>query len=240
MDLRDYLKLLRKRWWIIALVAVIAAGSAYAFSKVQTPIYRSAIKLSIEPSRASDYGQTLAIKNVLRLYVQQLSTRKMAQQVVNQLQLDISPDALLGKVSISPDEADYTITIETKDPLGGQAQRISQTFAELFVQDRQIHNLEVQQQDRILTSIVDNASAPDLFSPKTSINVLAGAVLGALLGVVVVFAIEWLESDIVRSSEDIERYLGVPVIGSIPTITSRDVKAANAPQPRFAFWRRVS
>ena len=224
MDLRDYLKILRKRWWIIVLVAVVAAGSAFAFSKAQTPIYRSAVKLSIVPARPSDYGQTLAIKNVLRNYVQQLTTRKMA---------------LLGKVGVVPDEADYTISIETKDPLPSQAQRISQTLAELFVQERQIRNLEVAQQDRILTEIVDNASDPDLFSPKTSINVLAGAVLGGLIGVVIVFALEWFESDIVRSGEDVERYLGVPVIGSIPTISARDAQAASAPRPRLAFWKRA-
>ncbi|TMC56526.1 MAG: hypothetical protein E6J26_07195 [Chloroflexi bacterium] len=239
MDLRDYLKILRKRWWIIVLVAVVAAGSAFAFSKAQTPIYRSAVKLSIVPARPSDYGQTLAIKNVLRNYVQQLTTRKMAQQVVNRLQLDIAPEALLGKVGVVPDEADYTISIETKDPLPSQAQRISQTLAELFVQERQIRNLEVAQQDRILTEIVDNASDPDLFSPKTSINVLAGAVLGGLIGVVIVFALEWFESDIVRSGEDVERYLGVPVIGSIPTISARDAQAASAPRPRLAFWKRA-
>ena len=239
MDLRDYLKILRKRWWVIALVAVIAVGSAYAFSKTQPVIYRSAIKLSIEPSRASDYGQTLAIKNVLRNYVEHLRTRRMAQKVIDHLQLDIKPEALLGKVAIDPDEANYTIQIEAKDMSAAEAQRIAQTFAELFVQERQIKNLEVDQRDRILTSIVDSATAPEIFSPKTSINMLAGGVLGALLGLVILFVLEWLESDVVRSHEDIERFTGVPVIGSIPTITTREAGAADAPRPGFAFWRRA-
>ena len=38
MELRDYLKILRKRWWIIALVALIAVASAYVFSKTQPTI----------------------------------------------------------------------------------------------------------------------------------------------------------------------------------------------------------
>jgi capsular polysaccharide biosynthesis protein len=41
-------------------------------------------------------------------------------------------------------------------------------------------------------------------------------VFGALLGVVVVFLLEWLESGVVRRSQDVEKYLDIPVIGSIP------------------------
>jgi protein tyrosine kinase modulator len=239
MDLRDYLKIIRKRGWIIVLLAVIAVASAYGFSKAQTPIYRSTIKLSVEPSRASDYGQTLAIKNVLRNYVEQLRTRKMAQKVVDQLQMDIAPETLLGIVSIDSDEANYTIQVEAKHPLKEMAPKIVETFANLFVQQRQIANLAVDQQDRILTSIVDSATAPELFSPKTSINMLAGGVLGALLGVIVLFVIEWLESDIVRSNEDVERFIGVPVIGTIPTISERETASGATARPRLAFWRRA-
>ena len=239
MELRDYIKVLRKRWWVIALVALIAIGSAYGFSKTQPTIWRSTIKLSIEPSRGSDYGQVLAIKQILRNYALKLTSGLMAQHVVDKLQLDIPASALLGKVAVSPDEADYTIAIEAKDQDAGTAVKIVQTFADLFVQERQLKNLEVAQQDRILVSIADNPAPPDIFSPKTSINMLAGGVLGALLGVIILFALEWLESDVVRSSEDVERYIGLPVIGSIPTITTREAAPGSAARVRPAFWNRA-
>jgi hypothetical protein len=43
--------------------------------------------------------------------------------------------------------------------------------------------------------------------------------------------LEWLESDVVRSGEDVERYAGVPVIGLIPTISAREEAARRAPAP---------
>jgi capsular polysaccharide biosynthesis protein len=239
LELRDYVKVLRKRWWVIALVALIAIASAYGFSKTQPTIWRSTVKLSIEPSRPSDYGQVLAIKQILRSYAQKLTSGIMAQKVIDQLQLDIRPETLLSQVAVSPDEADYTIQIEAKDQNGATAVRIVQTFAELFVEQRQIENLVVNQQDRILTSVADNPAAPDIFSPKTSINMLAGAVLGALLGVIILFALEWLESDVVRSNEDVERYIGLAVIGSIPTITTREAAPGAATRARPAFWNRA-
>lgn len=239
MELRDYLKILQKRWWIIVLVAAIAAGSAYGFSKLQDTIYRSSIKLSIEPARSSDYGQTLAIKNVLRNYSDQLTTRKMAQRVIDTLQLDIKPDALLGRLAVDPDEANYTIQIEARDRNGGTAQRVAQTYAELFVNQRQIANQERDQTDRILVSILDDARAPEVYSPKTSVNVLAGGVLGGLVGLIILFVLEWMESDVVRSNEDVERYAGVPVIGAIPTIGARQPRGSSAGMARLAFWKRA-
>jgi capsular polysaccharide biosynthesis protein len=48
------------------------------------------------------------------------------------------------------------------------------------------------------------------------INTIAAAIFGALIGIIIVLALEWIESGVFRRSEDIERYLEIPVIGSIP------------------------
>lgn len=54
--------------------------------------------------------------------------------------------------------------------------------------------------------------------PRTVLNTLAGAVLGALLGMVIIFILEYLESAIVRRREDVERALSLPVLASIPDL----------------------
>jgi len=240
MELREYLRILRKRGWIILLVAVIAAVSAIGFSKIQTPVYRASIKLTVDPARLADYGQTLAVKNILRNYSEKLRTRKMAQRVVDRLQLDIPAPALLEKVSVDPDEANYTIQIDAKDYDPDVARQIVQTIAELFVQDRQAANLEVDQRDRIDVRILDSALAGELFSPKTRVNALAGGIFGVLLGGIILFTLEWLESDVIRSAEDVERYIGVVIVGSIPTITTRETTVPAMARPaRRWFWRRA-
>jgi capsular polysaccharide biosynthesis protein len=221
MQLQDYARILLKRGWIILLLAILAAGSAYGFSKLQTPVFRSTVTLSTVPSRPSDYGQTLAIKNLLRLYVQQMQSPQLTQQVIDKLQLDVTPQKFVSQVNFNADESTLTITIEARHPLPATASKMAQTLAEVFVSYHNQENLQINQSDRVLTDII-NFTSPDIFSPKTSINVLAGAILGALLGVILVFVLEWLDSDIVRTTEDIERVLGTTVLGSIPTITERD------------------
>ncbi len=220
MQLQDYARVLLKRGWIIILLALLAAGSAYGFSKLQTPIYRSTVTLSAVPARPSDYGQSLAIKNLLRNYVQQMQSPAITQPVIDKLQLDVSSDKFVSQLNFSADESTLLITIEARHPLTKIAPSMAQTLAETFVSAHNQENLQIDQRDRILITILRNATSPEIFSPKTSINMLAGAVLGALLGLIVVFVLEWLDSDIVRTVEDVERVIGVTVLGSIPTIAA--------------------
>jgi capsular polysaccharide biosynthesis protein len=55
-----------------------------------------------------------------------------------------------------------------------------------------------------------------LDSPKTTINTAAGGVFGALLGLLVIFALEWVESGVMRRADDVTKYLDISVIGTIP------------------------
>lgn len=230
MDLREYGRVLIRRGWIVIVVAIIGAAAAYGFSRIQTPIYRSTITLSAEPSRTTDYGQSLAIKNLLRLYSQQLQTKTIAQQVIDQLQLDISPEKFLGGVEVSPNEADLTIMVAVKDANMDMVPRMAQTLAENFVIFHQQANLQMDQNDRILVNLLDNSTPPEKFSPKTTINVAAGGILGALAGVIAIFIIEYIQSGYIRKPEDIERVLNLTVLGTIPTITVKDSVPKQTPQ----------
>ena len=218
MQLQAYARVLLKRGCIIVLLAIIAAGSAFVFSKLQTPIYKSTVALSAVPSRPADWGQTQAIKNLLRLYVQQMQSPMLTQPVIDKLQLDVSPQKFVSYLSMSADEADLIVKIEARHALPATAAKMAQTLAESFVSFHNQENLQIDQRDRVLVSILSNSTSPEIHSPKTSTNTLAGAVLGALIGVLIVFALEWLESDIMRTAEDVERHIGVTVLGAIPTI----------------------
>ena len=68
--------------------------------------------------------------------------------------------------------------------------------------------------------MVDTATY-GLHTPRTRINVLAGAILGLLLGGTVVFVLEYLESNIVRRKDDVERFLNLPVLAAIPADDTR-------------------
>jgi capsular polysaccharide biosynthesis protein len=90
------------------------------------------------------------------------------------------------------------------------------------VEDRDAWNQQQDKRDRVEVSIVDNVYnlGYQQYSPKTSINVLAAGLFGALVGVLVIFFLEWLQTDVIRSAEDIERAIDVTVLGAIPPTTT--------------------
>lgn len=217
MQLRDYLDVLRKRGWIIVLVAIITAAGAFAFSKVQTPIYRSSIKLNVIPARL-DWGLQQVIKAMMRNYAGQIQSRKNLSEVINRTQLDVTPEQLAENIKVSPIESDLLMQIDVDDYDPVLAAQIAQTTAEVFVEKINVFMLEQAKDDRVEVSIRDDAQMGLLHRPKWKVNTAAGIAFGALIGALVVFILEWLESDTIRTSEDIERHIGIAVMGIIPAI----------------------
>ena len=117
MELTDYLRILRQRGWIIILVAVLTAVAAFGFSKMQTEVYKSNLNLWVNPARL-DFGQTQAVKELLGGYESWMASSLRAKEVIDQLQLDMTPEELLGSVAFASDSLRRTvqITVKNTDP----------------------------------------------------------------------------------------------------------------------------
>ena len=215
MELSDYLRILKQRGWIIVLVALLTAVAAFGFSKMQTEMFESNLKLLVSPSR-TDFGQAQAAKELLGSYEQWLISSYRAQAVIDELGLDMTAPALLADVKVASDISSYVIrmTVENSNP--DLANDIATTWGSLLIQRQNDRNDTLRKEDRITIEYLDDARA-GLSSPKTKINTAAGFVFGALVGILVIFGLEWYESGIIKRPEDVDRYLDVPVIGNIPS-----------------------
>jgi capsular polysaccharide biosynthesis protein len=216
MELQQYIRIVRRRGWIVVLLALLTAVAAYGFSKAQTTIYEANVKLTVRPARA-DWGLSNTVGALLRSLAGDITTHTFLQKIIDREQLDTTTDDLLnGKTVFVKDEAsDFTITINVRDPNDQVAVQMVNAIAQLFVQERTAWNELQDKTDRIDVEIRDPARTASVYSPKTKINVAAGGVLGALIGTVIVFVLEWLQAGVIRSLEDMDR-LGVPALGAIP------------------------
>jgi capsular polysaccharide biosynthesis protein len=234
MEITDYLKILRKRGWIILAVAIVAAASAFVFSKLQTPIYSASVKLSVVPARATDWGSSNTLKDLLRNYAENIRTHTTSAEVIDRAQLDMDTTTFLSKFFVNPDSSTFTLELEARDRDPEVAMAMVDTMAKVFAEDREQWNQEQDKRDRIEIKMLDSVYnlGFEQYSPKTRINTLAGGLFGALVGGLVILFLEWLEMDIIRTSEDVERATGVTVLAAIPPISGDTMPPAREKKHR--------
>src|ERR1700690_1573802 len=130
MNLMDYGRILLRRGWIVLLLALIAAGSAYFLSSRQTSQYRAVQFVLIQPAR-TDNGLTLAVIQLMNSYKVYLDSSERAQDVIDTLKLDLLADDLLGKTQIQPNRDNLTLEIDVTLPDEQMAVDVARTWGNL-------------------------------------------------------------------------------------------------------------
>jgi succinoglycan biosynthesis transport protein ExoP len=214
MELADYARILRKRWWIVVVAVVMTAGSALGFGQLQRREYTSTVEVIIEPARP-DLGLTQSTKWLLRTYMTVADSNKWAQKVINDLDLSMTDQELRGNVHFAALDDRMVIQIEVEDSDGDQANRIAQAWADRFVQWRNEQNAEQRKEDRVFAELRDPPTYDQSWPPRRSILLSAGAVFGLVIAGVVIFFLEWLEAGVIRTPQDLQQ-LDLAVVGAIP------------------------
>jgi capsular polysaccharide biosynthesis protein len=215
MTIQEYLRILRRRGWIIVVALLLAAAAAYGISALQTEIYRATVFVSTVPARP-DWGLGNTAKDLMRNFADNLQTPEVAQQVIDRAQLDKNPYDLLGNLQIEPDSSTFTVKIQARDRDGEVAKLIALTVADEFVEERTAYYAQLDKSDRIEVKIRSRAIGYEQIQPKPLMNGVAGAVLGLLFGIALVLLLTWLEADLLRTPDAVERTLSLPVLGAIP------------------------
>jgi capsular polysaccharide biosynthesis protein len=204
------------RWgWPILALALLGAVAGVTLTSIREPVYRARTRIAVEPARGSDWGQTQAIREIMRGFSEDIATLRMATEVNAREQLDLPPDDLLSKLDAAPNESIYEIYVDVKDADEEVARQVSRAWAALFVEERATANLELDQQDRILTRLRDHTVA-ELWAPKLLPNVLAGLAIGALIGAAALYALHLSKSGRINTPRDAAQASGTAVIGIIP------------------------
>ncbi|KXK48304.1 MAG: hypothetical protein IT298_10715 [Chloroflexi bacterium] len=213
MLLSDYLRALARRWWLIVLVAVIAAVGAYVLTSRQPAVYRSTQLVLIQPSRA-DFGLTEAGRLLLNSMVVYLDSSLIAQQIIDDLQLPTNAQTLMDNKTIAPDTLRLVVQIDVDngDPAAGEA--IAEAWGQALVDYRSRQNQTVAREDRVLALLPDRPTTTQV-APQPMLLTAAAAVLGLIVGVALALALESVESVIVRRREDF-RADGINLLAVVP------------------------
>lgn len=230
MDLRDYLAILRQRWFSVLLITVLVVLAAGLVTAQATPQYASTTRLFVTTSQSADEGQALQGSQFsmqrVKSYADLVTQNEITQRVVSQLDLDETPAQLASKITAEAALDTVILNITVTDASPERAQRIAEKTAEVFVD--YVKGLETPpgaDQPTIKTTVTNQATISDTpVSPQPVRNLGLGLVLGLLLGAGVAVLRETLDST-VKTQAQLEQLAGAPTIGSIPF----DSKATDAP-----------
>ena len=220
IELRDYLNILRKRWWLILLVALGAAGGGYLYSRAQTPLYQTTVSLLVRPSRPDNGLIEFARKNI-NTYTSGLQSRDFVNRVLTSTRNggkldDLTADTVLGRMKVQalPDNLQVNMTLDDTDPQ--RAADLANALADVYSTEQNGLAQQSQSSDKVFLQQLDTALPPDRpYQPRTLLNTGAAALLGLVLGLILAFALEFTDTTL-KTADDVQRYLALTTVGLIP------------------------
>lgn len=219
LQVSDVLRVLRRRFFVVLLVMCICAGIALGLSFLQTPVYQSSIKILVGQSQgiARDPAQATNLQLLTLTLGEAVATYPVAQAVVQDLDLDISPRDMIANMNVEVVTTTQFIDVSYTDTDPRRAQWIANAIGDTF--SEQVSDVSPKVSG-ITATVWESAVVPQApISPNPLRNILIGIVLGSMLGVGLAFLFDYLD-DRWQSPEEVERISGVPTIGVIPEIAT--------------------
>ncbi|MFZ9857332.1 MAG: YveK family protein [Roseiflexaceae bacterium] len=229
MRLSEYIRIIRRRILVIMLAVMVTAVAAYVFSKLQEPLYRSEASYLVVPNR-NDNGLSIVLTNNMNSYKQLALARPQIEKISAQLQLDRSPEWLLEHISIQANADDRKMIVQVDYPDIDMAPRLANAVGENMAALVSSLNDGLEGTDKINMRITTPATPPQLYRPQTRINVLAGAFLGLIIGLLLAFVLDAID-DTLKNTDDVERHVGLTILGAIPASNVSNDRRTNARKP---------
>src|SRR5215203_2157817 len=197
LSFRDLIAILRKRVWLILLIALLIAGGAFGLTMMQTPMYQASTKILVgqEPGAlGTPQGNVWTpdlINQLTKTLVEGARSRPLAEDAIGQLGWEMSPDAFLGNVTAEQVASTQFINVSYQDTSPERTQQAANAIGDAF--SRWVSEINPSSVN-IYATVVEEAQMPQApVSPKPFRNGLVGLGVGLILGVGIAILLEYLE-----------------------------------------------
>src|SRR4051794_5946392 len=188
MNLRDYVRILRLHWRVIAAGLLLGGALGAVLSALTTPVYQSSATLFISTPDSSGvagaYTGSLFTQQRVKSYVNFVSSPTVAQTVVGNLGLPMTAGTLASKVSANAPLDTSLINISVTDPSPERAKQLAQGVADSFSKLATRLETAPGAPSNVKITVVRPAEVPGApIKPRTKLNIALGALVGLGLGV---------------------------------------------------------
>jgi capsular polysaccharide biosynthesis protein len=219
LSLGALFRIFQKRLWVMVLVVTSLTGTVVGFTLAETPQYEASIKILVgqENGISATAQEGPALQAMTLTMAEAVNSRRVADAVIQELNLPITPESFLGSLSVEPITDTQFIRVSYVDTDPQRAERVVETVGSVF--SDQISKLSTQDSandSAITVTVWERAVAPSApISPNPVRSGFLALVLGGMLAIGLALLLEYLD-DRWHSSEEAEAISGVPTLGSIP------------------------
>lgn len=222
IDLKEIFMYLYNHLYVLIISALIGAMAFYLVSSlVLDKEYVSSTRIYVlnqQDQQNVTYTDLQTGTQLTKDYAKLVTSRTVTAQVIADLDLqnkyadmaNITPDGLAAMITVQTLTDTRVIQISVTDSLPYRAQDIADAVR--VAASERIY--EVMQIEAV--NVVDTASLPEgPSSPNTMKNAVIGGAIGFVLAAAIYILI-FLLDDTIKTPDDVEKYLGLSVLASIP------------------------
>lgn len=202
------------------MLMILSMGIAILISYyIQTPIYEAETQLLVNQN-SYENQQLVGAQNVdtdLRLintYNVIIKSPVILAKVIDVLSLDTTPDELMKQIEVSSANNSQVVNIRVQDKNEENAVKIANSIAEVFKEEIPV----LMHVDNInILFVAQSSEQPVPVKPNKMLNLIIAAICGFALAIVLAYFLETIDKTI-KTEQDIEEVLSLPVIGVVSNI----------------------
>lgn len=219
IDLKELFSVILNKIWIIIIVGVLGTVIAGLYTTILvTPQYTSSSMIFIltKTTSITSMADIQLGSRLTQDYKVLITSKPVMEKVISNLKLNMSSAQLSSKISVNNQENTRIVTMTVTDSDPYTAKMIVDELTNVVVE----RVAEIMNTDE--PTIIENgniAGAPS--TPNMRNNCLKGGLLGVMLsgGIIVLL---FLLNDSVKNADDIEKYLEINVLGTIPVFKEEE------------------
>lgn len=217
ISLEDILAILQERWKLILLFSLsfLFISSIVIFFLIN-PQYETSTKLFIgkeeNDSESYNFSDVEMYQKLLKTYGEVIKTEDLIKEAIKNKKLNLKPQEVLDNLTVVSLADTQILEIRYRSKSPQESVELMKSLKEEFI--------------KLSVELVPNGNVQTLEEPRfpmgavssnRNMEVLVSIILGLILGVGIVFFIEFIDNTY-KNKEALEKAIDIPVLGVIPNL----------------------
>ena len=215
INIEELIFIIKRRYKLIISMMILIGGISAVFSFfVIKPKYEVSTKIFVgkaEQEEKYNNSDVQMYQQLIKTYSETIKTKDLVGNAIKNVNTIKTTGQVLGNITVTPIANTQILQIKYKDDNGKEAKEILSAITNEFINTSKtlVANGNVK--------VIESVEEPKLpVTPKKFLNISMGIAIGLLTGLGISILLETMDRTF-KDREEIEKLVGIPVIGVIPS-----------------------